>query len=95
MKHPDKFKIDNDGGSGTLPLSNQEVADKLSSLRYDVLADILIKLACNLEKDGQKDASAGRIMLGSYLMGAGYNIKYVADTSIKDAWNICKVHTDE
>lgn len=94
MKHPDKFIVKDIIQVPDIVLDNQEVADILSHLRYDVLADILEKLMMNLDLAGLADQKKNRKLLANCLHSAATNLESVVE-NIDQAWNICKPHMDK
>ena len=67
----------------------QELANKIGDLRYDALADLLMKLSMKIKDDAIKDRNRERIKLANQLDEASTNIASSAG-NIEKAWIVCE-----
>lgn len=79
MIHKDQI----DGYEG----SSVELAEAIGDLKYDTLANFLTLLAAEIEKDGAKDRSRGRVQLAASLENCTLHLQK-AKLAIDKAWKI-------
>jgi hypothetical protein len=64
-----------------------DLVDEISNLRYDVLADFLVKLSDKIGEDGLTDKARGRPKLARALFLASDSLE-TASLAVQDAWTI-------
>lgn len=74
--------------------STKELALDLSNLRYDVLANILLELSKQLEKDAEKDLKRGRVKLHHHLINASLKVNDSFE-ELSKAWSVCEPYMDD
>ncbi len=66
-----------------------ELAEDISNLRYDALAELLELLSAKIERDGEKDKARGRAQLAQALQESTDGLAKAAVTMQK-AWRIAE-----
>ena len=71
-----------------------ELACDISNLRYDVLADLLMKISMKIHDDALKDMLNKRPQLSRKLYEIAGEI-YNVEEKVEDAWKICEPYKDK
>ena len=75
------------------PVPRYELVGKMKDLYYDVLAELVEDLACEIRKDAEADRGRGRIKLATALEESVGHLQNAAK-SLHRAWDHCRPHTD-